>query len=72
MSTSTEQIAQQLHNVLPEFLEGYLVLGTNPLTGEPVARFWAPSKESEERLNLMVRLIAESGGVRMERVEVEA
>ena len=63
---TTEDVAAHLHRQLPEFLEGYLVIGRHAGNGELVARYWAPTAESAADMNAVIAAIAEAGGVRFE------
>lgn len=61
-----ESVAAHLHKTLPDYLEGYFVCGAHAATGEPIARFWAPDRESVDRLNRILEDVVAAGGLQFQ------
>lgn len=62
---TTEAIAAHLHRVLPEFLEGYVIVGVSAQDGTTIARYWFPDPEACARINGILAMIQKAGGVPM-------
>ena len=71
MIEQTEYTCAKLHNVLPEFLDSYLIFGRT-LDGVLIARLAARTQEEADQINQIIFAIARAGGVRVEEESVKA
>lgn len=59
---TADDIANHIHNQLPEFLDSYLLIART-VDGEPIARYWAPDQETTDEINIILKAVVESGGL---------
>ena len=55
------QTCEHLHKILPEFMEGYVVIGRCPVTGKGIIRYWAPTQEAADDMNELLKAAAAKG-----------
>jgi hypothetical protein len=67
-----EAVANHLHRVLPDYLEGYLVIGRHAATNELIARYHGPTQEAVDDMNAVLGAIVAAGGLKFEGAVIES
>lgn len=68
---TTEKIAEHLERILPEFLDGFALIGFSASNGEPIVRCLCPNEAAQYQMNAISLALLQAGGWPMAPKEPE-